>query len=202
MADPAWRPDLISDGDWPGVGMRCSAASEAPRSAACWSSTSGTPREPVVGPNDPDTGHRAGYAIDVERPYVSRRERTSVYNVGVTPEEASLAMKPAVVELGAAFGDDHSFIAYAERIGLGVDRWPLYFGGRAGVLGEVPADVVALRAASSLQTSFAQHGQPRSRRVSWTRSSGRTSNYVCGGRASILRAWKASRGQHNSRGRW
>ena len=52
-------------------------------------------------------------------------------------------MKPAVVELGAAFGDDHSFIAYAERIGLGVDRWPLYFGGRAGVLGEVPAEVVA-----------------------------------------------------------
>jgi hypothetical protein len=61
----------------------------------------------------------------------------------MTPEEASVATKPAVVELGAAFGDDESFLVHAERLGFGVDRWPLYFGGRAGVPGEVSAEVVA-----------------------------------------------------------
>jgi hypothetical protein len=30
-----------------------------------------------------------------------------------------------------------------ERLGLGSGRWPFYFGGRAGVLGTVGADVVA-----------------------------------------------------------
>jgi hypothetical protein len=63
--------------------------------------------------------------------------------LGVTPEETSAAVKPAVVELGAAFGDDPLFKTHAERLGFGADRWPLYFGGRAGVLGEVPAEVVA-----------------------------------------------------------
>ncbi|BCJ48494.1 hypothetical protein GCM10010168_64410 [Actinoplanes ianthinogenes] len=58
------------------------------------------------------------------------------------PEETSAAVKPAVVAMGAAFGDDPSFAACAERFGFGTDRWPLYFGGRAGVLGAVPAEVV------------------------------------------------------------
>lgn len=60
----------------------------------------------------------------------------------VTPEETSIATKPAIVELGAAFGHDHSFMTHAERLGFGADRWPFYFGGRAGVLGKVPAEVV------------------------------------------------------------
>jgi hypothetical protein len=61
----------------------------------------------------------------------------------VTPEQAARASKPAVVQLGAAFGHQPSFAALGERLGLGAGRWPFYFGGRAGVLGTVSAEVVS-----------------------------------------------------------
>jgi hypothetical protein len=52
-------------------------------------------------------------------------------------------VKSAVVHLGAAFGHDRSFAAHAQRLGFGADQWPFYFGGRAGVLGQVDAEVIA-----------------------------------------------------------
>lgn len=61
----------------------------------------------------------------------------------MTPEETSIAAKSAVVHLGPAFGHDRSFAAHAERLGFGDGHWPFYFGGRAGVLGEVDAEVIA-----------------------------------------------------------
>lgn len=57
------------------------------------------------------------------------------------PEETARAVKPAVVGLGAAFGHEPSFAEHGARLGL--DRWAFYFGGRAGVLGAVSAEVVA-----------------------------------------------------------
>jgi hypothetical protein len=61
--------------------------------------------------------------------------------VGWSLEETARAVKPAVVGLGAAFGHDASFAEHGARLGL--DRWAFYFGGRAGVLGPVGAEVVA-----------------------------------------------------------
>jgi hypothetical protein len=58
----------------------------------------------------------------------------------MTPEEAVRHSKYVVIELGAAFGHDPRSRARGRRLGLA--RWPFYFGGRAGVLGEVDADVV------------------------------------------------------------
>jgi hypothetical protein len=59
----------------------------------------------------------------------------------VTPEETARAVKAAVIGVGAAFGHESAFTDAGQRLGL--DRWAFYFGGRAGVLGPVDADVVA-----------------------------------------------------------
>jgi hypothetical protein len=45
-----------------------------------------------------------------------------------------------VIQVGAAFGHEASFVEAGRRRGLG--RWGFYFGARAGVLGTVDADVV------------------------------------------------------------
>lgn len=49
--------------------------------------------------------------------------------------------KRIVIKVGAAFGETERFGARGE--GLRLSRWPFYFGGRAGVLGDVDAEVVA-----------------------------------------------------------
>jgi hypothetical protein len=59
----------------------------------------------------------------------------------LTPEETARTVKAAVTRVGAAFGDENAFTDAGRRLGL--DRWAFYFGGRAGVLGPVDADVVA-----------------------------------------------------------
>lgn len=59
----------------------------------------------------------------------------------MTPEDVVRHTKQAVVMVGAAFGETDRFRARGESLGL--SRWPFYFGGRAGVLGDVDAQVVA-----------------------------------------------------------
>lgn len=59
----------------------------------------------------------------------------------LAPGETARRVKTAVIQLGAAFGHEASFVEAGRRLGLG--RWEFYFGARAGVLGTVDADVVA-----------------------------------------------------------
>ncbi|MEV0379174.1 hypothetical protein [Nonomuraea sp. NPDC050643] len=59
----------------------------------------------------------------------------------MTPEDVVRQTKQVVTTIGAAFGDDPGYRARGTKLGL--SRWPFYFGGRAGVLGEVEAGVVA-----------------------------------------------------------
>jgi hypothetical protein len=59
----------------------------------------------------------------------------------LTPGETARRVKAAVIGVGAAFGHENAFADAGQRLGL--DRWGFYFGGRAGVLGPVDADVVA-----------------------------------------------------------
>src|SRR5262249_4989885 len=71
----------------------------------------------------------------------SRAERAvSLGESGMTPEETARRAKPAVFQLGAAFGADATFDETARRLGL--SHWAFYFGARAGVLGRVDAEVV------------------------------------------------------------
>jgi hypothetical protein len=58
----------------------------------------------------------------------------------LTPAETARRVKMAVVRIGAAFGHEASFAETGRRLGL--SRWEIYFGARAGVLGVVDADVV------------------------------------------------------------
>ncbi|GAA2878305.1 hypothetical protein GCM10020220_080090 [Nonomuraea rubra] len=58
----------------------------------------------------------------------------------VTPEDVVRHTKQTVIFMGAAFGKTDRFRARGE--GLGLSRWPFYFGARAGVLGDVDAEVV------------------------------------------------------------
>ncbi|MGW3351592.1 SCO6745 family protein [Nonomuraea rubra] len=58
----------------------------------------------------------------------------------VTPEDVVRHTKQTVIIMGAAFGKTDRFRARGE--GLGLSRWPFYFGARAGVLGDVDAEVV------------------------------------------------------------
>jgi hypothetical protein len=58
----------------------------------------------------------------------------------LTPGETARRAKMAVIHIGAAFGHEASFAEAGRRLGLG--RWAFYFGARAGVLGDVDADVV------------------------------------------------------------
>ncbi|MEV4172257.1 hypothetical protein [Nonomuraea sp. NPDC049709] len=59
----------------------------------------------------------------------------------MTPEDVVRQTKQVVTATGAAFGDDPAYRARGARMGL--SRRAFYFGGRAGVLGEVDAEVVA-----------------------------------------------------------
>jgi hypothetical protein len=61
--------------------------------------------------------------------------------VGVTPEQAAAAAKPAVLALGGAFSDDPKTMRRARQIGL--TGWAFYVAGRGGALGDVRADTVA-----------------------------------------------------------
>jgi hypothetical protein len=65
---------------------------------------------------------------------------SSAHRPGLSAGETARRVKTAVIHVGAAFGDDASFAEAGRRLGLG--RWELYFGARAGVLGTVDADVV------------------------------------------------------------
>ncbi|WP_336208866.1 SCO6745 family protein [Nonomuraea sp. LPB2021202275-12-8] len=58
----------------------------------------------------------------------------------MTPGEAVRRTRHVVTGVGAAFGQDPGYRARGRRLGL--SRWPFYFGGRAGVLGDVGAEVV------------------------------------------------------------
>ncbi|MGP3965970.1 SCO6745 family protein [Nonomuraea sp. 3N208] len=58
----------------------------------------------------------------------------------MTPEEVVQHTKQVVIMVGAAFGKTDRFRARGESLGL--SHWPFYFGGRAGVLGDVDAEVV------------------------------------------------------------
>ncbi|MFC4122957.1 SCO6745 family protein [Nonomuraea zeae] len=59
----------------------------------------------------------------------------------MTPDDVVRHTKDVVTEAGAAFGHDPLYRARGRQLGL--SRWPFYFGGRAGVLGEVGPEVVA-----------------------------------------------------------
>lgn len=58
----------------------------------------------------------------------------------MTPGDVVRRTKHVVIGVGAAFGSDPLYRARGQHLGL--SRWPFYFGGRAGVLGDVDADVV------------------------------------------------------------
>ncbi|GAA1650716.1 hypothetical protein GCM10009733_054680 [Nonomuraea maheshkhaliensis] len=58
----------------------------------------------------------------------------------MTPGDVVQHTKRIVITAGAAFGKTDRFRARGE--GLGLSRWPFYFGARAGVLGNVDAEVV------------------------------------------------------------
>ncbi|WP_049558883.1 SCO6745 family protein [Nonomuraea sp. SBT364] len=58
----------------------------------------------------------------------------------MTPEDVARQTKQIVITVGAAFGKTDRFRARGESLGL--SHWPFYFGARAGVLGEVDAEVV------------------------------------------------------------
>lgn len=58
----------------------------------------------------------------------------------MTPEDVVQHTKQVVFMVGAAFGKTDRFRARGESLGL--SRWPFYFGGRAGVLGDVDPKVV------------------------------------------------------------
>jgi hypothetical protein len=58
----------------------------------------------------------------------------------LTPGETARRVKMSVIHIGAAFGHEASFAEAGRRLGL--SRWAFYFGARAGVLGDVDADVV------------------------------------------------------------
>ncbi len=60
---------------------------------------------------------------------------------GLTPRETARRIKPAVIHVGAAFGQDASFAETGRRLGL--SRWEFYFGARGGALGSVDADAIA-----------------------------------------------------------
>ncbi|HEY2669082.1 MAG TPA: hypothetical protein VGJ07_01765 [Rugosimonospora sp.] len=83
----------------------------------------------------------------------------------MTPEETAQAAKPVVVRLGAAFGHEPEFVDRGERLGLGSGRWPFCFGGRAGVLGTVGADVVA--GLTPVQAILAGPGSRRAAANGW-----------------------------------
>ncbi|MGJ6968413.1 SCO6745 family protein [Streptosporangium sp. G11] len=59
----------------------------------------------------------------------------------MTPDDVVRHTKHTVIRAGAAFGHDPVYRTRGRQLGL--TRWPFYFGGRAGVLGDVDADVVA-----------------------------------------------------------
>ncbi|GAA3472981.1 SCO6745 family protein [Nonomuraea roseola] len=59
----------------------------------------------------------------------------------MTPDDVVRHTEHVVTGVGAAFGSDPLYRARGESLSL--SRWPFYFGGRAGVLGEVHADVAA-----------------------------------------------------------
>ena len=70
----------------------------------------------------------------------------------MTPGETSAAVKPAVVELGAACGDDPSFPERAERLGFGRPQGPVQRLAPARS-GAAPDDVARL-AAAERRTEF------------------------------------------------
>jgi hypothetical protein len=61
----------------------------------------------------------------------------------MTPEDVVRLGKPAVVELGVAFGRESSFVDMARALGLGEGGWAFVIGSRAGVLGPVDSGVVS-----------------------------------------------------------